>query len=61
MANSPTFSADDRDRARRYHRPLYWALVGRLLLVLTVYALLTGHTIGGLGGAGDAAGWRQSS
>lgn len=52
-----TFTAEERERARRYHRPLYRALLARLLLVLAVYGLLAGDGIGGLGWAGDAASW----
>jgi Zn-dependent protease with chaperone function len=52
-----TFSAEERERARRYHRPLYRALFGRLLLVLAVYGVLAGRAIAGLGWAGDAASW----
>ena len=51
------FSAEERERARRYHRPLYWAIVVRLLLVVAVYGLLAGHGITGLGWAANAAAW----
>jgi STE24 endopeptidase len=51
------FSAEERERARRYHRPLYQAVVVRLLIVVAVYGLLAGHGITGLGWAGDAAAW----
>jgi Zn-dependent protease with chaperone function len=51
------FSAEERERSRRYHHPLYLATVGRLGLVIAVYGLLAGHGIAGLGWAGDAAVW----
>jgi STE24 endopeptidase len=51
------FTPQERARARRYHRPLYLAVLGRLVLVLAVYGLLAGHRISGLGWAGDAAVW----
>jgi len=51
------FTAQERARARRYNRPLYWALFGRLLLTLAVYGLLSGQRISGLGWAADAASW----
>jgi Zn-dependent protease with chaperone function len=52
------FSAEERERARRYHRPLYWTVLVRVLLVLAVYGLFAGLSIaGGLGWAGDAASW----
>jgi STE24 endopeptidase len=35
------FSPEDRERAARYHRPLYWAALARLLLVALVYAACT--------------------
>jgi Zn-dependent protease with chaperone function len=59
VPNQPaeSFSAEERERARRYHRPLYLAIVARVLLVVAVYALLAGHDIEGLGWAGDAAAW----
>lgn len=57
MPDQPTFTAEERERARRYHEPLYLALVARLALVVAVYALLAGHGISGLGRAGDAAIW----
>jgi STE24 endopeptidase len=55
--DSSWFTPDERDRARRYHRPLYVALVVRLALVVAVYAALAGRSVGGLGWAGDAAAW----
>ena len=55
--NSLDFSQEDRDRAARYHRPLYAAAAARLLLVVVVYSLLTTIRIEGLGWAGDAAVW----
>ena len=51
------FTPQERERARRYHRPLYRAVVARLLLTLAVYGLLAGRSITGLGWAGDAASW----
>jgi STE24 endopeptidase len=51
------FSAEERGRARRYHRPLYLAFVARLLLVIGVYGLAVGHGVTGLGSPGDAACW----
>jgi STE24 endopeptidase len=51
------FTSEERERARRYHRPLYWATLLRLLLTLAVYTLLAGHTISGPGWAADAASW----
>ena len=53
----PGFTAQDRERASRYHRPLYLAALVRLLLVVTVYALLVGGGIGGLGWAAESATW----
>jgi Zn-dependent protease with chaperone function len=55
--NADLFTPEERERARRYHRPLYSAFVGRVLLVVAVYGLLAGHSISGLGWAGDAACW----
>jgi STE24 endopeptidase len=49
------FTADEVDRASRYHRPLYRAILFRLALVLAVYGLFVGHGVTGLGWAGDAA------
>ena len=59
MAEQPDdpFSAEEHERARRYHRPLYLAILARLLLVIAVYALLVDHSLAGLGWAGDAAAW----
>jgi STE24 endopeptidase len=51
------FTAEERERAQRYHHPLYRVVVVRQLLVIAVYGLLAGHRITGLGWAGDAAGW----
>lgn len=51
------FSADERERARRYHCPLYLTIVVRLLLVVAVYGIFAGHSITAFGWAGDAAGW----
>ncbi len=53
--NSLDFSQEDRDRAARYHRPLYAATAARLLVVVVVYSLLTTVRVEGLGWAGDAA------
>lgn len=55
--DSALFTPAERERARRYHRPLYFAALTRLLLVLAVYGLLAGRSIGGLGWARDAASW----
>ena len=59
MANGDlsSFTPAERDRARRYHRPLYVALLVRLALVVAVYAVLAGRSVDGLGWAGDAAAW----
>jgi STE24 endopeptidase len=54
---SPHFTPQEIERACRYHRPLYLAVVARLVLVVGVYGLLAGHAISGLGWAGDAAVW----
>jgi STE24 endopeptidase len=51
------FTSQDKERARCYHRPLYLAVVARLMLVVGVFGLLAGEAISGLGWAGDAAGW----
>ncbi len=59
------FSHDDVERARRYHRPLYFAAAARFLLAVSVYSLLAWSWIGdrlwsavaGLGWAGAAAAW----
>jgi STE24 endopeptidase len=51
------FTPAERERAARYHRPLYLALLLRLALVVAVYASLAGSSLGGLGWAGDAAAW----
>jgi STE24 endopeptidase len=52
-----SFTPDERERARRYHHPLYLALLVRLALVVAVYAALVDRSVGGLGWAGDAAAW----
>jgi STE24 endopeptidase len=49
------FTAQERERARRYHQPLYRAFLARIFLIVAVYALLATHGISGLGWAGDAA------
>jgi STE24 endopeptidase len=54
---SAPFTPDERERSRRYHRPLYLATLARVLLVLAVFGVFAGHSIGDLGWAGDAAGW----
>jgi STE24 endopeptidase len=59
------FSHEDRERAHRYHRPLYFAGAARLLLAVAVYSLLAWSwigdrlwdAVGGLGWAGAAAAW----
>ena len=59
------FSHEDVERARRYHRPLYFAAAARLLLAVATYSLLAWSWIGdrlwavvdGLGWAGAAAAW----
>jgi hypothetical protein len=55
--DSPLFTSVERQRARKYHRILYLAVLGRLLLVLGVYGLLVGRSIGGIGWVFDAAVW----
>ena len=40
-ARCMAFSGEERERAARYHRPLYWAALTRLLLVAAVYAVCT--------------------
>jgi STE24 endopeptidase len=57
VPDQATFTAEERERARRYHRPLYLAILVRLVLVVAVYALLAGHGVSGLGWAGDATIW----
>jgi len=59
--SSLDFSQEERDRAARYHRPLYVAAAARLLVVAVVYSLLTTLRIGGLGWAGDAAAWAAAT
>ena len=61
MSDSLDFSQDDRDRAARYHRPLYAATAARFVIVVVVYSLLTTARLGGLGWAGDAALWATAS
>ncbi|HKB93636.1 MAG TPA: M48 family metalloprotease [Gaiellaceae bacterium] len=51
------FSQEDRDRAARYHRPLYAATAARLLIVAAVYSLVTLVPVEGWGWAGEAAAW----
>jgi len=51
------FSQEDRDRASRYHRPLYVTAVVRLCIVLAVFGAFTRLSLGGLGWFGDAAVW----
>ena len=51
------FTAKERERARRYHRPLYIAYLVRLMLVIAVYLLAAGHGVAGFGWAGNAAVW----
>lgn len=51
------FSQEDRDRAARYHRPLYAAAAIRLLIVLAVFGAFTRLSLGGLGWFGAAAVW----
>jgi len=51
------FTAQEIERAGRYHRPLYLAALIRLLLAVAVYALLVGGGIGGLGWAAESALW----
>lgn len=51
------FSQEDRDRAARYHRPLYAATATRLVIVVIVYSLLTSAPIGGWGWAASSAVW----
>jgi Zn-dependent protease with chaperone function len=51
------FSDDDRERAARYHRPLYWAALARLVLVAAVYGACTAVDREPFGWAGAAALW----
>lgn len=51
------FSQEERDRASRYHRPLYAAAVLRLVIVLAVFAAFTTVSLGALGWLGDALVW----
>jgi STE24 endopeptidase len=51
------FSQEDRDRASRYHRPLYLVWAGRLLLVIAVFAAFTRLSLDGLGWLGEAFLW----
>jgi Zn-dependent protease with chaperone function len=55
--NSLDFSQEDRNRAARYHRPLYAATAARLLIVVCVYSLVTLVRLDGWGWAGEAAAW----
>src|SRR5205085_10137811 len=56
-ARCMAFSDDERERAARYHRPLYWAALTRLLLVAAVYAVCTTVDTEPFGWAGAAALW----
>jgi STE24 endopeptidase len=51
------FTREDRDRAARYHRPLYAAAAVRLLIVVAVFGVFTRLSLGGLGRFGEAAVW----
>ena len=51
------FSGEERERAARYHRPLYWAALTRLVLVAAVYAVCTTADTEPFGWAGAAALW----
>ncbi len=51
------FSPEDRERAARYHRPLYWAALARLLLVAFLYAACAVVDREPFGWAGAAALW----
>ncbi|TMM09971.1 MAG: M48 family peptidase [Actinobacteria bacterium] len=51
------FSQEDRERAARYHRPLYAAVGLRLLIVLAVFGAFTQLSFGGLGWLGGALVW----
>jgi STE24 endopeptidase len=55
--SSLDFSQEDRERASRYHRPLYAATAVRLVLVLAVFGAFTRLSLGGLGWLGDAVVW----
>lgn len=55
--SSLDFSQEDRNRAARYHRPLYAAAAVRLVLVLAVFGAFTRLSLGGLGWFGDALVW----
>jgi hypothetical protein len=41
------FDAGQVERARSYHRPLYWAAVAGIVLNLTVLAVLSFSALGG--------------
>jgi STE24 endopeptidase len=51
------FSDEERERAARYHRPLYWAALARLLLVAGVYGACIAVDREPTGWAGAAALW----
>lgn len=51
------FSQEERDRASRYHRPLYAATAVRLVLVAAVFGAFTQLSLGGLGRLGDSLVW----
>lgn len=55
--SSLDFSQDDRERAARYHRPLYLLALVRTVVVIAVFAALTQLPLGGLGWLGDALVW----
>jgi STE24 endopeptidase len=55
--SSLDFSQEDRERASRYHRPLYSAAAFRFLIVLAVFGAFTRLSLGGQGWFGDAAVW----
>jgi Zn-dependent protease with chaperone function len=55
--SSLDFSQEERERASRYHRPLYAAAAARLVVVLGVFAAFTALPLGGLGWLGDALVW----
>jgi STE24 endopeptidase len=55
------FSQEDRDRAARYHRPLYAAAAARLLIVVCVYSLVTLVRLDGWGWAGASAAWASAT
>jgi STE24 endopeptidase len=51
------FSHEDRDRAARYHRPLYAAAAVRLLIVVAIFGAFTRLSLGGLNRFAAAAVW----